>query len=124
MVVPRADRQRRSPAAGGAVFGLVDEREDLVGFTRVLSDGVYVALVLDVVVRADSRRHGYGRSLLAAVLADPRFTGVRSIELVCQPDLVAFYARFGFTDRVGRSRLMRRTSDPVLTGPPAGTDGP
>jgi hypothetical protein len=27
-----------------------------------------------------------------------------------------FSARFGFTDRVRRSRLMRRTADPALTG--------
>ena len=98
-------------------FGLVEEPSDeLVGFTRVLSDGAYVALVLDVIVRRDRRGRGYGRSLMDAVLGDPRLANVHSVELVCQPELIAFYAALGFTDNVGRSRLMRRTADPVLTG--------
>ncbi|NEA33736.1 hypothetical protein G3I17_18985 [Streptomyces sp. SID13031] len=50
-----------------------------------------------------------------AVVQHPRLAGVRSIELVCRPDLVAFYRRWGFTDKVGRSGLMRRTTDPRLT---------
>jgi hypothetical protein len=39
---------------------------------------------------------------------------VASIELVCQPELMPFYRRWGFSEQVGRSRLMRRTSDAVL----------
>ncbi|MEO3925750.1 hypothetical protein ABGB07_18040 [Micromonosporaceae bacterium B7E4] len=41
---------------------------------------------------------------------------MRSVELVCQPDLMPFYRRWDFTEQVGRSRLMRRTSDPLLSG--------
>ena len=32
------------------------------------------------------------------------------IELVCQPELIDFYRRWGFTDHVGASRLMRRAA--------------
>ncbi|MEV0808960.1 hypothetical protein [Micromonospora sp. NPDC050200] len=41
---------------------------------------------------------------------------MRSFELVCQPDLMPFYWRWGFTEQVGHSGLMRRTADPRLTG--------
>ena len=54
--------------------------------------------------------------LAAAMLAHPRLAGVDSVELTCREPLVEFYRRFGFTDRVGGSRLMRRTDDPRLTG--------
>ena len=88
----------------------------LVGFARVLTDDVYLAMVLDVVVAPDSRGTGLGAMLMDAVAGHPRLAAVGSIELVCQPELVPFYRRWGFTDRVGRSRLMRRSADPLLTG--------
>jgi hypothetical protein len=52
--------------------------------------------------------------LLDAIVGHPRLAAVRSVELVCQPDLVPFYRRWGITEPVGRSRLMRRTADPLL----------
>lgn len=86
----------------------------VVGFARILTDFTYVALLLDVVVAEDSRGSGYGAALLDAVVEHPRLAVVRSLELVCQPELIPFYRRWGFTDQVGRSLLMRRTSDPRL----------
>lgn len=102
-------------AGSSAVVGLVDVTTDrLVGFTRVLTDGRVVALVLDVIVHPDVRGTGLGDRLMREVLAPPELERVGSVELVCQPDLVGFYARFGFTENVGGSRLMRRSSDPRL----------
>jgi predicted GNAT family N-acyltransferase len=73
-----------------------------------------VALVLDVVVAPEFRGAGYGAVLLDAVVQNPQLSQVRSIELVCQPELVPFYSRWGFTDQVGDSLLMRRSTDPSL----------
>ena len=101
------------------VLTFVHEPTDqLAGFTRILTDYTYLAMVLDVVVSDTFRGSGLGAALMDAVVQRPRLAGVRSIELVCQPDLVPFYRRWGFTDRVGRSRLMRRTTDPRLTSEP------
>ncbi|MGW6277787.1 GNAT family N-acetyltransferase [Kribbella sp. NPDC055071] len=88
----------------------------VVGFARVLTDFTYVGLLLDVVVDPGSRGTGYGATLLDAVVKHPRLAQIRSLELVCQPELVPFYRRWGFTDEVGRSLLMRRTTDSRLTG--------
>ena len=97
------------------VIALVHRPTDrLVGFARVLTDEVYLAVILDVIVAAESRSLGVGKFLLDAIVGHPRLTGVRSLELVCKPDLMPFYRRWGFTDRVGQSRLMRRTTDPLL----------
>lgn len=102
-------------SGSSAVVGFIDAPSDrLVGFARVLTDGRVVALVLDVIVHPDERGSGLGDRLMREVLALPELTGVGSVELVCQPDLVAFYERFGFTENVGGSRLMRRSSDPAL----------
>lgn len=103
-------------AGASITFAAIDDASGaLVGFTRVLTDGVFLAMILDVIVQVDRRGDGIGGQLVAAVLDDPRIGEVRSIELVCQPELVPFYRRWGFTDKVGRSRLMRRTADPALT---------
>nr|GID84480.1 hypothetical protein Ade03nite_34040 [Actinoplanes derwentensis] len=65
---------------------------------------------------SDVRGAGVGSTIMDAALAHPWVADVRSVELVCQPDLIPFYRRWGFTDQVGQSRLMRKTADPSLTG--------
>ena len=99
------------------VQALVAEPEDrLVAFARAITDGVCVAVVLDVVVDPSMRGCGFGTRVVLELLDRPELAGVNSLELVCQPRLFDFYRRFGFTERVGASRLMRRTDDPALAG--------
>lgn len=106
--------------ASNLVFAAVDRSSGrLLGFARALTDGVYLAVVLDVIVRPDAQGTGVGRTLLDAIVGHQRLAGVHSIELVCPPELFPFYRRWGFTEAVGRSRLMRRSSDPALVHRPA-----
>jgi GNAT superfamily N-acetyltransferase len=104
------------------VVGLVDRASDrLVGFARAITDGVFLAVVLDVIVQPAFRGTGLGARLIDELLARPELANVDSIELVCQPELIGFYHRSGFTDSVGCSLLMRRTSNPLLAGGDAST---
>ena len=101
------------------VFSAVHTPSDeLVGFARVLTDGVTLALVLDVMVSKRWRGRGVGGRLMDAVVVHPLVADVESVELVCQPELVPFYAQWGFTDQVGASRLLRRTTRAELLGAP------
>jgi predicted GNAT family N-acyltransferase len=94
----------------------VDDRAHrLAAFARVLTDDVYLAMILDVIVDPTYRGTGLGRALMDTVLAHPRVSGVKSVELVCQPGLVGFYEKWGFTQDVGTSLLMRR-GHPVGVG--------
>lgn len=103
--------------ASDLLFGVVEKGSDsLAGFARVLTDRTYVAPVLDVIVAPEHRGHGLGRLLIERICAEPALQNVASIELHCQPEHMPFYRKWGFSDEVGRSRLMRRTSDPLLTG--------
>lgn len=54
-------------------------------------------------------------ALLDAIVTHPRLADTQSLELVCQPHLIPFYRRGGFTDAVGESRLMRRSAHPALS---------
>ena len=97
------------------VVGLVDSDSGrLIGFARAITDRTFLAVVLDVIVAPDRRGSGLGARLMDELLARPELADVDSVELVCQPELVAFYRRWGFTDAVGRSLLMRRTENPLL----------
>ena len=64
----------------------------------------------------ESRGTGLGSRLMDELLAAPALSGVDSIELVCQPELLSSYRRWAFTDQVGRSVLVRRTVNPLLAG--------
>jgi GNAT superfamily N-acetyltransferase len=109
--LPVAETWQKMLTASDVVFALVDRSPDrLVGFARILTDDTYLAIVLDVVVAAGYRERGLGRMLLDAIVTHPRLADIQSLELVCQPDLIPFYQRWGFTDAVGMSRLMRRSA--------------
>jgi GNAT superfamily N-acetyltransferase len=100
MVDGNADRSRRGPNAEGHRLGhrVGPPTDRLVGFGRVLTDEVYLAVILDVIVAAEWRSLGLGKMILDAIVGHPKLVGVRSLELVCQPDLMPFYGRWGFTD--------------------------
>lgn len=110
-----SDATRTLVANSDLVVALVDEDAGrLVAFARVLTDFRAFAMIFDVIVSPEVRGTGVGRELMDAVLARPELRDVTSIELVCQPDLAAFYEQFGFSRDVGTSLLMRRTADPRL----------
>jgi GNAT superfamily N-acetyltransferase len=121
----RTENETRRILAGSDVVVAVNHRASgqAVGFARALTDQTYLAIILDVVVAPDVRGSGVGAMLVDAVLGHPLVAAVTSVELVCQPELMPFYRRWGFTDQVGRSRLMRRTADPSLISKAPGDSG-
>jgi predicted GNAT family N-acyltransferase len=97
------------------LFAVTEKRsESLVAFARVITDRTYVALVLDVIVAPAYRDRGLGRLLVERICSGPELRNVERIELTCQPEHVPFYRKWGFTENVGRSQLMRRTSNPLF----------
>lgn len=82
----------------------------LVAFARALSDGVFKAIVFDVIVSSAYRGHGIGGVIMDALLEHPALHGVRHVELYCLPELVPFYRRWGFSEDVGGIGLMRMSA--------------
>lgn len=103
------DDVRRMLAHTDLVFGFLREPAgSLAGFARVLTDRVYKAVIFDVIVAPDCRGRGLGAALIDAILAHPELRGVRHLELYCLPDLLPFYRRWGFSEEIGGTLLMRR----------------
>ena len=95
---------------GCLAFALIDDAGRLAGFARVVTDGIYKATVFDVIVAQDHRGTGLGQRLLDAVMEHPVVTGCRHVELQCKPDLVDFYARWGFAEVTGIVYMRRSRS--------------
>jgi len=66
----------------------------LIGFARVLSDGVYRALIDDVVVDESYRGKGIGTEMMKHLLS--RLEQVEEIFLRTGKEMVPFYERLGF----------------------------
>ena len=101
---------RRMLDATKILVGFADPKTDrLIAFARVVTDEIYKALVLDVIVAPAARQMGLGRALMDAVIAHPALAGVRHLELYCRPDMVPFYQRWNFEPAGDDLRFMRRT---------------
>lgn len=83
------------------------ETGKLAAFARVLTDYVYKALILDVIVEASYRNTGLGRALIDAILQHPSLQSVEHFELYCRPGLVPFYRQWGFREQAGELRFLR-----------------
>lgn len=96
------------------VFAWIDPRSRrLLAFARVLTDRVFKALLLDVIVQPDIRGAGLGSRMMRHILEHRVISKVRHVELYCLPEMLAFYRRHGFVSELGELRLMRRAGNPV-----------
>jgi GNAT superfamily N-acetyltransferase len=85
------------PASWAAVSAYDGDR--LVGFGRVLSDGVLHALIVELIVLPAYQGQGIGGRLLQWLVDRCRAHGIRDIQLFCARGKVGFYERFGFVRR-------------------------
>lgn len=69
--------------------------EELIGFARAVSDGIFRAYIEDVVVHEKYRGHGIGEAIIAALMDE--LSSVETVSLFCEPSLVSFYSRNQFS---------------------------
>ena len=86
----------RRALAGTAVAVGVEDEGDLVASARVLTDYTYYATVFDVIVAADRRGEGFGRTLMRGVVGHPDLQSVVGFSLLCRRGLVPYYESVGF----------------------------
>jgi predicted GNAT family N-acyltransferase len=93
------------------------ETEELIAFARVLTDYVYKAIIFDVIVSEQYRGNMLGRELMAAVIHHPKLQKIKHLELYCRPEMLPFYQKWGFTEKLGALHLMRRDHGDGSRGP-------
>ncbi|WP_399235215.1 GNAT family N-acetyltransferase [Synechococcus sp. CS-1325] len=67
----------------------------LIGFGRATSDGIYRAVLWDVVVSGDHQGQGVGRRIVEALLSRPAVAGVERVYLMTT-NSAGFYQQLGF----------------------------
>jgi GNAT superfamily N-acetyltransferase len=82
-----------------------------VGLARVVTDRATFAWLDDVFILDSYRGRGYGKALIAAVVAHPELRGLRRL-LLATRDAHGLYAQYGFTP-VAPERFMERRGPAV-----------
>jgi len=72
------------------------EREQLVGFARAVSDGVYQATLLDIAVHPDFQGRGIGKAIVKTITQQLYIAQVVDITLFASPHVADFYHQLGF----------------------------
>ena len=79
---------------GSHAVALAVADDKVIGFANAVSDGVLAAYIPLLEVLPDWQGRGIGRQLIAALME--QLSDLYMIDLVCDPDLEAFYAPLGF----------------------------
>ena len=87
-------------------LGVWDE-DHLIGFSRVITDDRYRALIDDVVVDSAYRGQGIASEMLDKMLK--RMQHIEIVMLDCASELEGFYGRFGFKPKGGSSMELKRS---------------
>ncbi|GKU83128.1 GNAT family N-acetyltransferase [Niallia sp. NCCP-28] len=73
--------------------------EQLIAFGRMISDGVYQALICDVMVDPGYQGKGLGKGIIEGLLQKCQETGIQSIQLFSAKGKKQFYQKLGFQER-------------------------
>ena len=92
------DELARAIANSWYLVAVYDE-DRLVGFGRVVSDGVLHAMIYDLIVASDYQHRGIGTQVLNMLIPQCLEYNIRDIQLFCARGKRHFYEKFGFVAR-------------------------
>jgi ribosomal protein S18 acetylase RimI-like enzyme len=75
------------------------ESTQLIGFGRVIADGVHHALIVDIIIHPEFQNRGLGSKLLDKLVAKCKDCKIRDVQLFSAKDKHPFYEKFGFVVR-------------------------
>ncbi|MEL6457669.1 MAG: GNAT family N-acetyltransferase [Cyanobacteria bacterium J06641_2] len=85
-------------------------KQQLIGFARATSDGVYRATIWDVVIHPDFRGTGLGSKLVETVLSHPRMNKVERVYLMTTHQQ-KFYEKIGFEQNSSTTMVIHNRSN-------------
>jgi len=92
------DELRQALRSSWYLLGAYDG-ERLVGFGRLVSDGIVHAMIYDLIVLPEYQGQGIGGKILERLIEKCRETGVRDIQLFCAKGKRPFYEKRAFVAR-------------------------
>ena len=103
----RSRQHLREMLKGSQVVVSLWRGKRMVGFGRASSDGIYRAVLWDVVVAGDLQGRGLGRRVVEALLASPRLREVERVYLMTT-NSNGFYEQMGFNKVASQHLLIRK----------------
>ena len=103
----RTAAQLRQMLAGSQAVVSAWRGHQLVGFGRATSDGVFRAVLWDVVVAGAEQGRGLGRRVVETLLAAPALLGVERVYLMTT-NSAGFYTQLGFETGDSQRLMVRR----------------
>jgi N-acetylglutamate synthase-like GNAT family acetyltransferase len=82
--------------------------DQMIGFARATSDGVYRATIWDVVIHPEYQGAGLGRKLVQTVLSHPHMCRVERIYLMTTHQQ-SFYQRIGFVPNSSTTMVLHNS---------------
>jgi tetratricopeptide (TPR) repeat protein len=79
-----------------SAWQIEQEEKQLIGFARAISDGVFHATLLDIIVHPDFQGRGLGKALVTLLLQQLQQAAIKDITLFASPHLLDFYHQLGF----------------------------
>ena len=80
-------------AASTAIVAIDSDTGNVVGYVTVLTDWLVTAFIPNIEVLAAYQRRGIGSGLMTRALA--KIAAIPAVDLMCDPEVRPFYARFG-----------------------------
>jgi len=105
----RSHQQLRQMLRGSDAVVSAWKDSELVGFGRATSDGIYRAVLWDVVVASPHAGRGLGRELVQALLRAPCVAAAERVYLMTTESR-GFYERLGFSARESQQLMLRERS--------------
>ncbi|MCC0177472.1 GNAT family N-acetyltransferase, partial [Waterburya agarophytonicola K14] len=82
-----------------AAWHIYGEKESLIGFARAVSDGVFHATLLDILVAPRFQQRGLGKKIVLALIEQLQQSQINDITLFASPHIVDFYHKLGFVSQ-------------------------
>ena len=81
----------------------VFENEQLIGFGRIICDGIVHALILDVIIHSERQGEGIGKNVMDKLISKCKEHKIRDIQLFSAKNKAGFYEKLGFKNRANNS---------------------
>ena len=101
-------RDLRRMLKGSTVVVSLWRGKRLIGFGRASSDGIYRAVLWDIVVAGDLQGRGLGRKVVEALLESPALCEVERVYLMTT-NSASFYRQFGLLSAEPQQLLIRKS---------------
>lgn len=75
------------------------DNDRLIGFGRIISDGIFHALIIDLIVLPNYQAKGIGSNILKKLVDKCKTNKIRDIQLFCAKGQTGFYEKHGFVKR-------------------------